>query len=185
MKNVRKLLGVMLFSGCLATGQTAYAASATVTVDFDLPTIIVMYHYSTVDVTVSQAVLGGFLSGGALCGVDRCEDLGTSAMLTLAALSGSVDAGVDDTYALANTTATVTVQNAVGVRALGCTTYTGSYIGGVSDPGVTITAGPLVGINTLPCSMTMTTGDLAFDVDFTAVTTDPVSAVFDVTIAGV
>ncbi len=185
MKRLRKLITIALFSGCLAGGQSAYAANATVTVDFDLPTILVMYHYSTVDVTVSQAVLGGFLSGGILCGVDRCEDLLTSATLTLPALSGSVDAGIDDTLLLAATTATVTVQNAVGVRALGCTTYTGSYIGGLSDPGVTITAGPLVGIDTLPCSMTMTMGDLAFDVDFTAVTTDPVSAVFDVTIAGV
>ena len=77
----------------------------------------------------------------------------------------------------------------MGVRAFGCATYDASYSDGGSDTGVTIGASTsLAGIDGATCGFGLTTGDLAFDLDFSAITPaglTPVSAIFDVTITGV
>ncbi|MGE0624001.1 MAG: hypothetical protein AB7I04_06205 [Pseudomonadales bacterium] len=178
----------MLTAAAIST-PAAYAAQATVTVDVDLPTVLVMYHYSNIELDLDQAALAGYLVGGTAtaCASDFCNDQGTSTPIPVTTMAGANTVAVTlNDPGLTNTTATFTLTNAVGVRALGCSTYEANYTDGTSDAGVTITDSAVNNIDGLGCSLTMRTGDLAFDLDFNAIAagTDPVSAVFNVTIAG-
>lgn len=189
-KTLKKACGAGLLTAAAITNPAAHAAQATVTVDVDLPTVLVMYHYSSIELDLDQAALAGFLVGGTAtaCAGDFCDDQGASAPITVSAIGASNSVGVVlNDPGLANSTATFTLTNVVGVRALGCSTYDASYADGGSEAGVTITGGAVANIDGQGCSLTMTTGDMSFDLDFASIATgnDPVSAVFDVTITGV
>jgi hypothetical protein len=187
MKNFKRALVTGLAVGAFLTGQTAHAAQADVTIDIDLPTVLIMYHFGTIDLSVSQAVLADFFTGGSTttCSGDECEsqgdvDLGAIADLGAATVTTTLS---NTNPALAgSTTATVTVQNAVGVRAFGCSTYAVTVVDDSTDAGVDVDETSLSDIDGSGCSLSMTTGDLAFDLDFTSIVADPVSAIFDVTI---
>ena len=101
--------------------------------------------------------------------------------------SSDPDAGISDgDFALANPgTATVTVQNAVGVRAVGCTTYNATVADNGSDTGITVDTDSLdASIDGQPCGLTMTTGNLSFDLDFENIAAGVNNAEFRVTVTG-
>lgn len=191
LKTLKKMLGAGLLGAAAITGTTAQAADASVTVDVDLPTVLVMYHYNTITLDLDQAALGGYLVGGtaAACATsDLCDDQGNPATINVSTIGATttVNQAVVDP-GLGSTDTDITLVDVVGVRALGCATYTAAYNDGGSDNGVTITNGTaLAGINGTACSFGMTTGDLTFNLDFNAVDdgVNQVSAIFDVTITG-
>ena len=194
MKLIKKVFGVGLLTAAAITNSTAHAANASVTVDVNLPTVLVMYHYDTIDLTLDSTGLADYFFAGtnvACSGAGTCQ---TSPDLTQAALvldgSGTttVAGSLTDPGLTANTTTTFTLTDVVGVRAFGCAAYTAGYTDLGSDPSVTITPGPITDIEGQPCGFALTTGDLAFDLDFTAIPASAapvtVQAVFDVTITG-
>ncbi len=184
----RKVLGVSVVAAAAISNSSAYAAQATVTVDIDLPTILVMYHYNTITLTLDPAAMSTYLVGGTAlaCGGDYCDDQGnvTVAVTGFGAANSATQAVIDP--GLAATTASFTLVNSVGVRAIGCSTYLVTVLQDpLTDTGVSVNTGSLSTIDGSACAFAMTTGDLSFDVDFDLVTADPISAVFDVTIAGI
>ena len=189
LKNWKQVLGAGLVSAAAIVSPSSYAAQTNVTVDINLPTILVMYHYNTITLNLDQAALGNYLVGGTAlaCGTDFCDDQGNSAAIAvnvIAATNNITQAVVDP--GLANTSATFTLVDSVGVRALGCSTYTATVVDASVDAGVVVdTATSLSAIDGSGCSALMTTGDLTFTVAFDQVNANPVSAVFDVTITGV
>jgi len=193
LKPLKKVLGVGLLGAAAITNSTAHAAEASVQVDVNLPTVLVMYHYDTITLNLDQTALGGYLVGGTAGACtpagDFCDDQGNPTAINVTTIGGTttVNSPIND-IPLASTATDVTLVDVVGVRALGCTSYSASYDGGASDNGVTIVNGSAVaGIDGQPCSFTMTSGDLSFNLDFDAVDggTSTVSAIFDVTVTGV
>ena len=193
LKSLKKVLGVGLLGAAAFTNSTAYAAEATVQVDVNLPTVLVMYHYNTITLNLDQTALGGYLVGGTaaacLTGGDFCNDQLNPAAINVTTIGATTtvnQAVVDNPVAATDTD--ITLVDVVGVRALGCSTYSASYDDGVSSNGVTITNGTAVaGIDGQACSFGMTMGDLTFNLDFNSVDggASSVSAVFDVTVTGV
>lgn len=192
LKTLKKVLGVGLLGAAAITTTTAHAAEATVTVDIDLPTVLVMYHYDTITLDLDQTALGNYLVGGTasacLSGGDLCDDQGNPGVINVTTVGATTtvnQAVVDPGVGATDTD--ITLVDVVGVRALGCATYTAAYDDGGSDNGVDITDGTaLAGIDGTACSFGMTTGDLSFNLDFDAIDggATQVSAVFDVTITG-
>ena len=184
----RKVLGVSVVAAAAISNSSAYAAQATMTVDVNLPTILVMYHYNTITLTLDSAAVATYLVGGTAtaCGGDYCDDQGNvTVAVTGFGATNSVTQAVADP-GLANNAASFTLVNSVGVRAMGCSTYDVTVAENAStDAGVSINTASLSAINGSACSFSMITGDLSFDVDFDLVDADPISAVFDVTIAGI
>ena len=188
----KKVLGVGLLGAAAITNSTAYAAQASVQVDVNLPTVLVMYHYDTITLNLDQTALGGYLVGGtaaACTGGDFCDNQLNPAPINVTTIGATTtvnQAVVDNPVAATDTD--ITLVDVVGVRALGCATYTATYDDGGSGNGVGITNGTAVaGIDGQGCSFLMTTGDLTFNLDFDAVDAGAtsVSAVFDVTVTGV
>ena len=190
LKNWKKALVVGLASAAMCTSPSAFAAQANVTIDIDFPTILVMYHYNTITLDLDQTSLGTYLVGGTgpvACGADFCDDQGNPVTIVVPAITAttSVTSAIVDP-GLASTTTEFTIVDPVGVRALGCSTYSVTIVDASTDAGITVdTANSLTAIDGTGCTFAMTTGDLVFDVDFTSVTADPASAIFDVTITGI
>lgn len=193
LKPLKKVLGVGLLGAAALTNSTAYAAEASVQVDVSLPTVLVMYHYNTITLTLDQTALGGYLVGGTagacLTGGDFCDDQGNPAAINVTTIGGTttVNQAVVDP-GLGATDTDITLVDVVGVRALGCGVYDATYDNGASSNGVTIADGTAVaGIDGQACSFGMTTGDLTFNLDFSAIDAgaSSVSAIFDVTVTGV
>ena len=188
LKNWKKALVIGLVSAATCTSPSAFAAQANVTIDINFPTILVMYHFNTITLDLDQTSLGTYLVGGTAvpCGPDFCDDQANSTIaVPIITANTSVTSIVSDP-GLANTTTEFTIVGAVGVRALGCSTYDTTVVDAGSDAGVTVDAiASLSAIEGASCSFTMLTGDLVFDVDFNLIDADPASAIFDVTIAGI
>lgn len=189
LKNWKKALGIGLVSAAAISSPVANAAQVTMTIDVDLPTILVMYHYNTITLALDQTALGNYIVGGTAvaCGADFCDDQGSPATINVATISAneSVTQAVVDP-GLANNSTQFTVVDSVGVRALGCTTYDVTVVDASLDLGVTVdTVNSLATIDGAGCSFALTTGDLVFDVAYDQIAADPVSAIFDVTITGI
>ena len=191
MPSFKTLAGAGLIGAMAASAPAAHAADATITVDVDFPTVLVMYHFSQIDLTVADQAVADFLTGGTAsdCTAGFCDDQGTfTAPSDITDLTAATaDAGLDDTNPALNTvppSVDFSVSNAVGVRALGCSTYgvTVTENAGTSA-GVTVDTGSLSDIDGSSCSLSMTTGSLDFSVDLATITGDP-SAIFDVSIIG-
>jgi hypothetical protein len=193
LKSLKKVLGVGLLGAAAITNSTAYAADASVQVDVNLPTVLVMYHYDTITLNVLESGLADFLVGGSAgaCagGVDYCDNQTNPGSVDVTVLDPTTNVtGIAVTDpGLGITDTDIVLEDVVGVRALGCDTYNASYSDGGSEDGITIGASTsLAGINGVGCSFGMITGDLQFNLDFGAVAAGATSvqAVFDVTITG-
>ncbi|MGD8417018.1 MAG: hypothetical protein PVH91_08170 [Pseudomonadales bacterium] len=187
LNHLRRACGVGLLTAVAFTNPTAHAANANVTVDISLPTVLVMYYYSTINLTLDETELATYLALTSCGGADYCADLGTTSPTPGAIVAGASTVPVNlSAAAPGSTTINFTLTDAVGVRALGCATYTANYAdSGTSGAGVTIPSQAIAGIDGQACSFTMATGDLDFDLDLGAVDDNTsVQAVFDVTITG-
>ena len=188
---LKNVLGAGLLAGLCAVAPLGHAATATTTIDVNFPSVVVMYHYDTITLQVDQTALANYMAGGAAaCGGDFCDNLTGTLDLTgspVTDLSGapvSVDANVNPPAPPA-TAVPVTVQNAVGVRALGCSTYTATVTDGGSDVSMTVdTVNSLSTIDGAGCSLGLALGDLIFTMDVSQVTGGSDSALFDISIVG-
>ena len=190
VKILKKVLGVGLLATAAITNSTAHAANASVTVDVNIPTVLVMYHYSSMTLDIDQAALAGYLVGGTAtpCAGDFCDDQLDAGTIPVAPTGATtiVPVVVADNPTAATTTA-FTLQDVVGVRAFGCATYDTTVADLSTDAGVTVTSTTVAGIQGSACSFTMTRGDLSFSLDFDLLdaTSPTATAIFDVTITGV
>ena len=103
LKNWKKALGAGLVSAAAIASPSAYAAQANVTIDVNVPGILVMYHYNTITLDLDQTALGTYLVGGTavLCGTDFCDDQGNPAAIpvpAIAATTSVTQAVVDNTH---------------------------------------------------------------------------------------
>ncbi len=185
---IPKVLGTaVIVVAQLITATAAWAAQGTTSIELNLPTTLVVYHYDRIQLQVSDTALADYLAGGSAdtCASDFCADLntldlGSSPITDLS--TATTDAQLSDSN---GSPATFTVANAVGVRALGCTEYAAATaVGAGTDAAVTISSSSLVDIRNAPCSLAMTVGDLVFDVDVSSLTTDSVRAIFSFIVIG-
>lgn len=185
--NWRKALGIGALCAASFGSPTAYAAQADITVDLNFPSLLIMYHYATIDLDLDQTALGNYLFG-ACAGGDCTSSEGTRTE-PVAAIGAATAVSVDitaDAGGLTNSTAEFTLQDAVGVRGLGCTSYAVTVLeDAATSAGVDVDTTSLGDIDGTGCTLALTTGDLVFDVDFTQVSGTTASAVFDVTITSI
>lgn len=187
LNTCKKALTSAVLCAAAIGSPVASAATASTTVDINFPTLLIMYHYDTIDLDLDATSLGTHLVTAATgCSGDVCTSQGD---ITRSSGPISANTNVDASFtapAFDNNSATFTLQNAVGVRGLGCTDYDAQVAEGAStSAGVTVTAGAIAGIDGVSCSLGMTTGDLAFAIDFDTVNpATAAAAIFDVTITG-
>ncbi len=170
----------------------AWAAQGTTSIEVKLPNTLIVYHYDNIQLQVGSTALADYLAAGSAsaCASDFCADLNTLDLRSspINDLNASnADAQLSDSNPAigGGSSATFTVENAVGVRALGCTDYAAATaIGTGTDAAVTISSDSLLDIRNAPCSLTMTVGDLVFDVDINSLTTATVNAVFSFVVVG-
>ena len=193
MKLFKKALGVGLLAAAAMTNSTAHAANAEVTVDVNLPTVLVMYHYDRIELFLDGADLADYFFAGTnvACngGTGLCQNSGTLTQTDVALGSTTTVAGsLTDPGLTSNTVSTFTLEDVVGVRAFGCTSYDAFYSAGpLNSVAVTIGANtPITDIDGALCNFGLTTGSLEFLLDFEDIPdgSTQVSAVFDVTING-
>lgn len=191
MKTLKRACAVGLLSASTLVNPAAHAAQGSVNVDVLLPTVLVMYYYSDIDLDLDATALADYLTtGGSACaGGDFCDDQGAAGVQSVTTIGPTTTvtlAAPTDPYSGAPVV-TFELENAVAVRALGCATYAADFdVSGTDDAVVAALDQPVANIDGSACSMGLTTGNLAFDLDFDLVDpgADTVSATLDVTITG-
>lgn len=103
-------LGLAVCALALSAPVQAQAVGAT-DVDINIPDIVILHYYSEVDVTISQADLGTFLGTGGDASIDEAPAPAASGFSSDLAITPSGLAG-------SPSAATLTLQNAWGVRAI-------------------------------------------------------------------
>ena len=190
-KTLKRACAVGLLSASTLVNPAAHAAQGSVNVDVLLPTVLVMYYYSDIDLDLDAGALAGYLSvDDSPCAAgDYCDDqleAGVQSVTTIGPTTTVTLTAPTDPYGGAPVV-TFELENAVAVRALGCASYAADFdVSSASDAITDQADQPVANIDGQPCSMGLTTGDLAFDLDFDLL--DPgaetVSATLDVTITG-
>jgi len=193
VRTLKKACGVGLVAATALSNPAAHAATGSVNVDVNLPTVLVMYYFGNVTLNIDEAGLATYLgAGGSDCTNGYCDaqpDPGPIDVLTLNATTNVPMPALNDPYTPGGPGAvTFVLEDVVGVRALGCTApYSATYdVSG--DAGIaTATGVSVANIDGSACSMTLLTGDLSFDLDFDALAAGAttVNATLDVTITGV
>lgn len=159
----KSILSAGLATAFLAA-STANAASLEVDVDIKVPEMLVLYAYTDVDLTLDTGEFAALFDSNCTA-LDCAVDLSTTK--TGAIAGGNVDLGIS---LGSGSTATITLQNSWGVRAIGsgplAATVTDLATGDSSVSGHTISpTAPAV-------SATGTVGDVSFIVDFNNPDTD-------------
>ena len=187
-----------------AVAAGAYEATAEIAVDLpgaggssrsiqvplmvQMPGMLLLYHHSQIDVNLDATALAGALGANRACSGGFCMDLG-SRTLPIADLSGPVLLNVAADAGTVEPIQTITLRDAVAVRATGCSgdIYdTASYqilnaVGGVQPR-----SGIINGIQNAPCGLDIRSGDLSFDLDLNQVdaVTGSASATIQITVTG-
>ncbi|MEM8765992.1 MAG: hypothetical protein AAGE43_01005 [Pseudomonadota bacterium] len=193
LNNLKKVLGIGLLSAAAIANTPATAATGNVTVDVDLPTVLIMYYYSDIELDLDQASLGSWMVGatGVACGTDFCADSGDAGAYTVSGIGATNAVAVTGlaTPDFEQTAMNIELQNIVGVRAIGCPTgvYDADYdVSGDAGIGAE-TDVPVTNIDGEDCSAAITTGNLDFDLNLANITPGAtnVAATLAVTIVGI
>lgn len=176
IKTLKRLTAVGVIASAALGMQTAHAVSADTTIEIDFPTILVLYHFDTINLSVSEANLAtalGASTSSTSCTAgtgEYCVEVTGPVGLALDLATPTVDANMNDTIGPLTPLGTVSVEidNAWGVRS----------IGAAAGLQASVTGNDLVqGAETIPVSndttndtnpavgLTMATGDIAFDMD--------------------
>lgn len=156
------------------------------TLEVNMPSVLVLYHPTQIDIDVQPSALAAALGADASCGTGYCMDAGNQSV-TVSNLSLPVVLNIGASVPPL-TTRTITLNDAVGARATGCG-------GGVYDTatyqilnptgGIQTGNGVISGIQSSPCGLDLRTGDLAFDLDLNAIDSAiNASATIQITIVG-
>lgn len=152
-----------------------------------MPGLLLLYHHSRINVDLAASALAGALGANRSCSSGFCMDLGNR-VLPVSSLTGPINLNVSSDAGAAAAVQTITLSNAVGARAIGCSgnqyetaTYQVLGVGGIQD-----SSGVLSAIQNAACGMELRTGDLSFDLDLTQVdtVTGTASATIQITVTG-
>ncbi|MCZ6659538.1 MAG: hypothetical protein O7C67_19810 [Gammaproteobacteria bacterium] len=153
-------------------------------IEVDMPSVLLLYHFAQIDINVLAAAMTELVApaGG---------DLGT-ASVNLVSMALPVDADIASVAPPVSTlTPTVTLQNVVGARAIGC--GGGIYAEASFDVsnttgGILPSTGTINDIQGQPCNFNLVSGDVQVQLDLNAATfnggTAQASAQIQVTITG-
>jgi hypothetical protein len=170
------------------SGAGGASQSIQVPLEVQMPGMLLLYHHSQIDVNLDATALAGALGANRACSGGFCMDVG-SRSLAVADLSGPVLLNVAADAGTLDPIQTITLRDAVAVRATGCSgdIYdTATYqilntIGGVQPRN-----GVINGIQNAPCGLDIRSGDLSFDLDLNQVdaVTGSASATIQITVTG-
>ncbi len=156
--------------------------------DINMPSVLLLYHHSQINIDVQPAALAGALGATSGCGAGFCLDAGNQSAAILG-ISPSVPVAIDIGASVpAVMTRTITLNEAVGTRATGCAggVYsTASFqilnpLGGIQAGSGTITE-----IQNSACGFDLRTGDLSFDLDLNSISAiSNASATIQITVVG-
>jgi hypothetical protein len=179
-RTMKRLAAVGLIASAALGTQTAHAVSASTTIEIDFPTILVLYHYDTINMLVDAADLGTALAAGgtASCTAsgpgEYCVELTGPVGLAWDMVS-PVDAGMDvdpGTSTLTPGNVNVVIQNAWGVRSVGAASMSAGVTGpanltdGTNNLGVSMTPPGTDNATPTP-GLALDTGSIEFGVDLT------------------
>jgi hypothetical protein len=169
-------------------GAGGSSQSIQVPLEVQMPGMLLLYHHSQIDVNLDATALAGALGANRACSGGFCMDVGNRS-LAVADLSGPVLLNVAAEAGTVDPIQTITLRDAVAVRATGCSgdIYdTASYQ--VLNPvgGVQPRSGIINGIQSAPCGLDIRSGDLSFDLDLNQVdaVTGSASATIQITVTG-
>ncbi len=194
LKTLKNAMGAGLLSAAAIASMPAHAATGQVDVDISLPTVLLMYYYSDIELNLDADALGNYMVGtsGSLCGAPGSDFCGsnTAGIVNVSGIGANTNVNGPglNTPDFQNSTINFTLVNSVGVRAIGCTnTYTADF-DVTGDPGITPESDvAITAIDGVACTPNLTLGDLDFELDLGAITagTTLVNATLDVTITGI
>ena len=153
----------------------------------DMPEVLLLYHYRQVNIDMQASALAGALGATAACGIDYCSDAGDRVM-TVSNLATPIVLSIGTDAPLLMPLQTVSLQNAVGARALGCA-------GGVYDTatyqvlnptgGIQASNGVITGIQNNACGFDLRSGDLSFELDLNSIDSSTnATATIQITVTG-
>ncbi len=158
----------------IGTGQIE---TLTTSLTVRVPSILLMYYYTRVDIDVLPGALAGALGVPAsACGSDWCVSLGNKTIPTPTPSVANADIEADVPALVA--TPEIVLRNAVAVRAIGCAggVYTQASYAVTSIQGVVPRVSDVAEILGQPCGMTIVPGNLSFSIDLNTVAIDPNTA---------
>ena len=169
-------------------GPGGSTESIQIPLEVQMPGLLLLYHHSRIDVNLDATALAGVLGASRACSGGFCMDLG-SRVMPVSSLAAPVALDVSASAGVVNPVQTITLRNAVAVRAAGCS-------GGIYDNavyqvlntvgGVQAANGVISGIQSAPCGLDLRSGDLSFDLDLSQVeaATGSASATIQITVTG-
>ena len=187
-KLFKRLTAVSLIATAAMGTQSANAVSADTTIDVQFPEIIVLYHFGTISLEITQANLATAL-GASTLGLTclpgpaggYCVEVADPGPLTLDLAAPTVDAGMDTNPAATAALSplgiiTVEIDNAWGVRSIGTAA---GLLTTISDPGTlsdggteTITVSNPTTDNPNPTrGLALQTGSMIFDMNLSSLDT--------------
>jgi len=186
------LLAVVAMLVAPATDARAQA-TGTVNVSVDFPSLVILYYFSDIDVTITEPVLASYLTDGAGDAINESSVAVSASHTSPATLFDDFDAAMSPTP-LVNSISDVFVplQNAWAVRSIGrpggtntqvdiqsvTPSLTGSNGGAMNLDGVTLRPSGGVGIGSATVSflpaglLNPQMGDIVLELDITGATTE-------------
>ena len=153
-----------------------------------MPGMLLLDHHSRIEVSLNATALAGALGADRACSDGFCMDVGNRT-IPVADLSGPVLLDVEAAAGPFDPVQTITLRDAVAVRATGCSgdiydTATYQILNPVG--GVQPRSGTIAGIQNAPCGLDLRSGDLSFDLDLSQVdtATGSASATIQITVTG-
>lgn len=170
------------------TGPGGGAIQATqMSLEVVMPSLLLLYHPDRLDVDLRASAIAGLLGANASCAGDGCVDLGRRSF-TVSAPGQPIPVGLASAVAPVATVQTVTLRNAIGARAAGCSgdTYsTADYQIVTASGGIRLGGGVISGLAGQSCGLALRTGDLSFDLDLARAAGSSGSATIQITVTGI
>ena len=163
-----------MITGTIVPGTQA--ADVSTTIDINFPSVMVLYYYNQIDLDVDADTLVNQLGGSS----GECDSAGTGENCVQAADqtysldldSPTVTADIQtDGGALSSAPVDVTIENAYGMRCLGCTTYSVAVSDGANSTAVVTDP---VNTKVTANGLTMVVQDLGFSLDLDQLTSTEV-----------
>lgn len=153
-----------------------------------MPGLLLLYHHNRINVDLDATALAGVLGADRACSGGFCMSLGNRRMPVMS-LGGTTAVDIGSAISTVVPVQTITLQNAVGVRATGCSNNrydTATFQTISTGGGVQPTSGAIPGIQGASCGLDLRTGDLSIDLDLSQVdaVTGIASATIQITVTG-
>lgn len=159
-----------------------------VPLQIQMPGLLLLYHHNRISINLTATALAGALGADRACNGGFCMDLGAR-VIPVSNLSAPIAADITADAGAVVPVQTITLRNAVAVRATGCSNGTydsATYQIRNAAGGIRNSSGTIGGIQSAACGMDLRMGDLSFDLDLsrTDATAGNASATFQITVTG-